>query len=67
MAKPKCSDPNCDSTVFKMTEIEPLDANFKVNAIHCNKCGCTVGITEHLVNNVLITNLAKALNVKIST
>lgn len=59
MAKPKC--PKCDHAIFQASLIEPSGSKFKVQAIHCAKCGCVVGTQEYYNVGVLVTELAKKL------
>jgi ribosomal protein L40E len=41
-AKTKCA--KCESTSFRLRTIEPIDSDFPVNAVHCNKCGAPFGV-----------------------
>jgi predicted nucleic-acid-binding Zn-ribbon protein len=63
MARPIC--PKCDNPTFQITEIEPIDGKYKLNAIHCAKCGAVVGVKEFYNLGQLIYDLAKKLNVKL--
>ncbi len=63
MAVPTC--PKCDSKNFAMTLIEPHNSYFKINAVHCMKCGAVVGITDYSDVATLVRQLAEKLHVKL--
>jgi predicted nucleic-acid-binding Zn-ribbon protein len=63
MAKPKC--PKCDHTSFKSSAIKPTNSNFKLLAVHCAKCGATVGVTDCDDVGSLVHSLAAALGVSV--
>jgi hypothetical protein len=45
-AKTRCA--KCESTSFRLRIIELIDADFPVNAVHCNKCGAPFGVVGTL-------------------
>jgi len=63
LAHPKC--PKCDNGVFAATVIEPVDSNFKLTAIHCNKCGAVIGIQDFYNVGARLNTLAKKLRVNL--
>ena len=58
MAIPKCPDPNCGHKIFQITTVSPISANFKVNIVHCAKCGCSIGAMDFYAVG---TNLEKIM------
>jgi hypothetical protein len=63
MARPTC--PKCDNARFQVSEIEPMNSNFKLMATHCTSCGAVVGVSDYYNIGTLIHKLAKALRVEL--
>jgi hypothetical protein len=59
--KPKC--PNCPSSNFEATYIEPHGSAVRLTAIHCASCGSIVGITEPYSIVYLLEKIAKKLSI----
>jgi hypothetical protein len=55
----KCG--KCDSTQFKVKEIEPIDSAYKLIAVQCNSCGTPFGVTDYYSAGTLIKNQEKQM------
>ncbi len=62
MTTPSC--PRCGNTSFEIGEMKIEKANYPHNAIVCRKCGCIVGIEEHLSVLYILRKIAEKLDVE---
>ena len=37
----------CDSTKFKLQQIEPQNGRYKLNAVQCTSCGTPFGVVDY--------------------
>lgn len=62
MALPTC--PKCDSRVFRLTEFEPLESKFKLNAVHCSSCGAVVAVLDYYNTGAMLDKIMKRLGIR---
>lgn len=59
MALPKCM--KCDSTRWQVQTVDPMGAQYKVNALTCASCGSVAGVLEYYSAGALLKKQEKVL------
>lgn len=60
MAMPRCM--KCESTRFALTTVNNIrGSGFKLNLVHCDICGATVGVVDYYNTAILLEKIAKRL------
>ena len=56
----KCS--KCEGTTFRVQEMQPMGAAYKLMAVQCIKCSTPFGVTEFFNSGHLLKEQEKVLN-----